>query len=108
MEDVLETEYMSLCCDVFQKNRNDEANEQLLAALKAEKDELEATLNREGLQTVQLKEEITEADGRNVELTKTCLLCYLHVAFPYGFVVLSVLLSMHSLSIWVLLLNNIL
>ncbi|VAH97445.1 unnamed protein product [Triticum turgidum subsp. durum] len=33
------------------KNRNDEANEQLLAALKAEKDELEATLNREGLQT---------------------------------------------------------
>ncbi|VAH97443.1 unnamed protein product [Triticum turgidum subsp. durum] len=52
------------------KNRNDEANEQLLAALKAEKDELEATLNREGLQTVQLKEEITEAEARNAELTK--------------------------------------
>ncbi|XP_044945762.1 acyl-CoA-binding domain-containing protein 6 [Hordeum vulgare subsp. vulgare] len=52
------------------KNRNDEANEQLLAALKAEKEELEATLNREGLQTVQLKEEITEAEARNAELTK--------------------------------------
>jgi chromosome segregation ATPase len=52
------------------KNRNDEANEQLLAALKAEKEELEATLSREGLQTVQLKEEITEAEARNAELTK--------------------------------------
>ncbi|KQK12274.1 acyl-CoA-binding domain-containing protein 6 [Brachypodium distachyon] len=51
-------------------NRNDEASEQLLAALKAEKEELEATLNREGLQTVQLKEEITEAEARNAELTK--------------------------------------
>ncbi|KAM0928344.1 hypothetical protein ACQ4PT_002422 [Festuca glaucescens] len=52
------------------KNRNDEANEQLLAALKAEKEELEATLNREGLQTEQLKEEIAEAEARNTELTK--------------------------------------
>jgi hypothetical protein len=64
----------------FQKNRNDEANEQLLAALKAEKEELEATLNREGLQTVQLKEEITEAEARNTELTKVSLLFYLPVA----------------------------
>ncbi|XBI75095.1 hypothetical protein VPH35_068509 [Triticum aestivum] len=62
------------------KNRNDEANEQLLAALKAEKDELEATLNREGLQTVQLKEEITEAEARNAELTKASLVFYLPVA----------------------------
>jgi hypothetical protein len=64
----------------FQKNRSDEANEQLLAALKAEKEELEATLNREGLQTVQLKEEITEAEARNTELTKVSLLFYLPVA----------------------------
>lgn len=65
---------------MFQKNRNDEANEQLLAALKVEKDELEATLNREGLQTVQLKEEITEAEARNAELTKASLVFYLPVA----------------------------
>lgn len=59
---------------MFQKNRNDEANEQLLAALKVEKEELEATLDREGLQTVQLKEEISEAEARNTELTKASLL----------------------------------
>ncbi|KAL5652051.1 hypothetical protein ACJX0J_037509, partial [Zea mays] len=48
----------------------DEASEQFLAALKAEKEELEATLNREQLQTVQLKEYIAQAESRNVELTK--------------------------------------
>lgn len=54
----------------FQKNSTDEASEQFLAALKAEKEELEATLNREQLQTVQLKEDIAQAESRNVELTK--------------------------------------
>jgi hypothetical protein len=54
----------------LQKNSSDEASEQLLAALKAEKEELEASLNREQLQTVQLKEEIAHAENRNVELTK--------------------------------------
>jgi len=52
------------------KNNSDEASEQLLAALKAEKEELEALLNREQLQSVQLKEEIAHAENRNVELTK--------------------------------------
>ncbi|GJM97171.1 hypothetical protein PR202_ga14076 [Eleusine coracana subsp. coracana] len=52
------------------QNRNDEASEKLLAALKTEKEELEATLNREQMQTVQLKEEISQAEARNAELTK--------------------------------------
>uniref|UniRef100_A0A0A9DTK0 Acyl-CoA-binding domain-containing protein n=1 Tax=Arundo donax TaxID=35708 RepID=A0A0A9DTK0_ARUDO len=52
------------------KTRNDESSEQLLAALKAEKEELEATLNTEQMQTVQLKEEIAQAETRNSELTK--------------------------------------
>uniref|UniRef100_A0A0A9CNV5 Acyl-CoA-binding domain-containing protein n=1 Tax=Arundo donax TaxID=35708 RepID=A0A0A9CNV5_ARUDO len=56
--------------DSDMKNRNDEASEQLLATLKAEKEELEATLNREQLQTVQLKKEIVQAENRNAELTK--------------------------------------
>jgi N-acetylneuraminic acid mutarotase len=56
--------------DSDMKNSSDEASEQLLAALKAEKEELEASLNREQLQTVQLKEEIAHAENRNVELTK--------------------------------------
>ncbi|KAG8061682.1 hypothetical protein GUJ93_ZPchr0003g18501 [Zizania palustris] len=51
------------------KNRNDDASEHLLV-LKAEKEELEATLNREQLQTIQLKEEIAEAEARNADLTK--------------------------------------
>jgi len=56
--------------DSDMKNNSDEASEQLLAALKAEKEELEALLNREQLQSVQLKEEIAHAENRNVELTK--------------------------------------
>ncbi|CAN6303068.1 unnamed protein product, partial [Urochloa humidicola] len=51
------------------KNGGDEASEQLLSALKAEKEELEATLNREQLQTVQL-EDIAQVEFRNVELAK--------------------------------------
>ncbi|KAF2942202.1 acyl-CoA-binding domain-containing protein 6 [Oryza sativa Japonica Group] len=49
--------------------KKDDANE-LLVALKAEKEELEAALNREQVQTIQLKEEIAEAEARNAELTK--------------------------------------
>jgi len=56
--------------DSDMKNNSDEASEQLLAALKAEKEELEVLLNREQLQSVQLKEEIAHAENRNVELTK--------------------------------------
>jgi len=56
--------------DSDMKNNSAEASEQLLAALKAEKEELEALLNREQLQSVQLKEEIAHAENRNVELTK--------------------------------------
>jgi hypothetical protein len=59
-----------LCFAKIQQNRNDETSEKLLAALKAEKEELEATLTREQLQTVQLKEDITQAEARNAELTK--------------------------------------
>jgi len=60
----------------LQKNNSDEASEQLLAALKAEKEELEALLNREQLQSVQLKEEIAHAENRNVELTKASALSF--------------------------------
>jgi hypothetical protein len=59
-----------LCFAKIKQNRNDETSEKLLEALKAEKEELEATLNREQLQTVRLKEEIIQAETRNAELTK--------------------------------------
>ena len=70
----------------MQKNNSDEASEQLLAALKAEKEELEALLNREQLQTVQLKEEISHAENRNLELTKASPLSFmLGVTRAYSF-----------------------
>uniref|UniRef100_A0A6V7QQI7 ACB domain-containing protein n=1 Tax=Ananas comosus var. bracteatus TaxID=296719 RepID=A0A6V7QQI7_ANACO len=50
--------------------RSEEASEKLLEALKAEKEELEATLNKEQLQTLQLKQELADAENRNSELTK--------------------------------------
>ncbi|BAF13733.1 Os03g0835600 [Oryza sativa Japonica Group] len=58
-----------IAMDSADSDLKDDANE-LLVALKAEKEELEAALNREQVQTIQLKEEIAEAEARNAELTK--------------------------------------
>uniref|UniRef100_A0A0D9W134 ACB domain-containing protein n=1 Tax=Leersia perrieri TaxID=77586 RepID=A0A0D9W134_9ORYZ len=49
--------------------KKDDASE-LLVSLKGEKEELEAALSREQLQTIQLKEEIAEAEAKNADLTK--------------------------------------
>ncbi|XP_072996907.1 acyl-CoA-binding domain-containing protein 6 [Typha latifolia] len=54
----------------FVNMRSEEARERLVAALKTEKDELEAAVNKEQLQTLQLKQELAEAENRNAELTK--------------------------------------
>ncbi|KAK9086460.1 hypothetical protein Syun_028854 [Stephania yunnanensis] len=50
--------------------KREENGEHILATLKAEKEELEATLTKEQLQTLQLKQELAEAITRNTELTK--------------------------------------
>ncbi|XP_010931615.1 acyl-CoA-binding domain-containing protein 6 [Elaeis guineensis] len=50
--------------------RSEETGEQLVATLKAEKEELEATLSKEQLQSLQFKQELAEAETRNAELTK--------------------------------------
>ncbi|CAA7406035.1 unnamed protein product [Spirodela intermedia] len=50
--------------------RSKATDEQLLATLKADKEELEAALAKEELQRHQLKQELTESEARNVELTK--------------------------------------
>ncbi|ONK78638.1 uncharacterized protein A4U43_C02F20900 [Asparagus officinalis] len=50
--------------------RSEETSERVVSALKAEKEELEATLNREQLQGIQLKKELSDAEARNIELTK--------------------------------------
>lgn len=44
----------------------------LLSALKSEKDELESSLNKEKMQLLQLKQELTDAETRNTDLYKVC------------------------------------
>jgi SMC interacting uncharacterized protein involved in chromosome segregation len=55
---------------IFQNARSEETNERILGALKAEKEELEAALNREQIQTLELKQQLAEAETRNMDLTK--------------------------------------
>lgn len=54
----------------LQKLRNEESNERLVANLKSEKEELESLLSKEKLQSVQLKQELADAETRNAELYK--------------------------------------
>ncbi|XAR52617.1 hypothetical protein NMG60_11020771 [Bertholletia excelsa] len=46
------------------------SNEHILASLKAEKEELESLLGKEKVQSLQLKEELSEAETRNTDLYK--------------------------------------
>ena len=66
-----------------QKSRNEGTAEHLLATLKAEKEELESSLSKEKLLSLQLKQEISEAETRNTDLYKVwhvfvCLDCNLY------------------------------
>ncbi|XP_004230218.1 acyl-CoA-binding domain-containing protein 4 [Solanum lycopersicum] len=51
-------------------NKVEETSERLLAALKAEKEDLESSLSKEKLQTLQLKQDLTDAEARNTDLYK--------------------------------------
>ncbi|KAK6143923.1 hypothetical protein DH2020_024271 [Rehmannia glutinosa] len=48
----------------------EETNERLLVALKAEKEQLESSLTTEKMQTLKLKQELTDAETRNTDLYK--------------------------------------
>ncbi|KAG9443764.1 hypothetical protein H6P81_015104 [Aristolochia fimbriata] len=50
--------------------KNEESGERLIATLKSEKEDLEAALTKEQMQTLQLKQELAEAETRNTDLTK--------------------------------------
>lgn len=54
----------------MQIKRVEETSERLISALKAEKDELESSLSKEKLLTLQLKQELTDAETRNTDLYK--------------------------------------
>lgn len=55
---------------IMQRNEVNEVNERSIASLKAEKEELESALNNEKLQSVQLKQELIEAESKNTDLYK--------------------------------------
>ncbi|KAE8660219.1 Acyl-CoA-binding domain-containing protein 5 [Hibiscus syriacus] len=52
------------------KSKGEETSERTIETLKAEKEALEASLDKEKLQSIQLKEELTEAEARNTDLYK--------------------------------------
>ncbi|KAF9681574.1 hypothetical protein SADUNF_Sadunf05G0015800 [Salix dunnii] len=52
------------------KSRGEGTSEHLLAALKAEREELISSLSKEKLQTLHLKQELTDAETRNTDLYK--------------------------------------
>uniref|UniRef100_A0A5B6Z672 Putative acyl-CoA-binding domain-containing protein 4-like isoform X1 n=2 Tax=Davidia involucrata TaxID=16924 RepID=A0A5B6Z672_DAVIN len=52
------------------RNKNEETSERLIATFKAEKEELESSLSKEKLQSLQLKQELAEAETRNTDLYK--------------------------------------
>lgn len=49
-------------------------SEHIITTLKSEKEEVEASLSKEKIQTLQLKEELAETDTRNTELYKVTIL----------------------------------
>ncbi|XP_068658616.1 acyl-CoA-binding domain-containing protein 4-like [Aristolochia californica] len=50
--------------------KSEESGERLISSLKAAKEELEAVLTKEQMQSLQLRQELTEAEARNTDLTK--------------------------------------
>ncbi|XP_022742190.1 acyl-CoA-binding domain-containing protein 4-like isoform X2 [Durio zibethinus] len=52
------------------KSKGEEISECMIATLKAGKEELESSLNKEKLQSLQLKQELEEAETRNTDLYK--------------------------------------
>lgn len=56
-----------------QKNKSEQTKE-LVSTLKAEREELESSLNKEKIHSLQLKQELADAENRNTELYKVIAL----------------------------------
>ncbi|KAL5566052.1 hypothetical protein UlMin_029216 [Ulmus minor] len=52
------------------RSKGEKTGEHLLASLRAEKEELESSLSKEKIQTLQLKQDLAEAETRNTDLYK--------------------------------------
>lgn len=62
----------------MQNISSEETSEQLIASLKAEKEELEAALTKEQVYSVQLKQELAGAETQNTDLTKASMISFLY------------------------------
>lgn len=58
--------------NIVQKTKKEKTSETILAVLKAEKEGLQLSLEKEKMQCVLLKQEMSEADVRNSDLYKVC------------------------------------
>ena len=54
----------------MQKSKGAETSDRIIATLKAEKEELESSLNKEKLQSLQVKQELAEAETQTTDLYK--------------------------------------
>ncbi|EXB37162.1 hypothetical protein L484_013526 [Morus notabilis] len=54
----------------MQRSKGEKSSEHVLASLRAEKEELESSLNKEKMQSLQLKQDLAEAETRNTDLYK--------------------------------------
>lgn len=59
-----------------QKSKGGETSEHILAMLKVEKEELESSFNNEKLLSLQLKQELADAEARNTDLYKVVFYVY--------------------------------
>lgn len=60
----------------MQKSKGEQSNIHLVATLKAEKEELESLLSKEKMHSIQLKQELSEAENRNTEVYKVTSCTY--------------------------------
>lgn len=58
-------------------------NEHLIASLRAEKDELESSLSKEKSHTLQLKQDLAEAETRSTDLYKVIINTYRYLQFGF-------------------------
>ena len=54
----------------MQKSKGEKSSEHVLASLRAEKEEVESSLSKEKLQSLQLKQDLADAEARNIDLYK--------------------------------------
>jgi hypothetical protein len=67
----------------MQKSKGEQSNIHLVANLKSEKEELESLLSKEKMHSLQLKQELSEAENRDTELYKVTSTCVISLSVYY-------------------------